>query len=240
MAITSLVDFRAYIKRKLGDPVMTIELHDDQIDDAITDSIQDLNYYNYGEGNFKDYFALNISAGQDEYSLSGEDINDVFDLVLSTDSSGRFNSQLFTPVNLFLSSENLLWTFANFDLVSYDIALTYLKEVENQLGLKFRVDYIPQQELLKIVPTPATDHMVLLQVYKKETALNLYNHHLVKKLSVARAMKQWGLHLTKYTMTLPGGGTINGEAILSQGKEDEVIWLKAMEDESEPIDFFVG
>jgi hypothetical protein len=80
----------------------------------------------------------------------------------------------------------------------------------------------------------------LLRVYKKEYAKNLYNHPLVKKLCVARGMQEWGQNLDKYSMSLPGGGTINGSAIIARGEALEEKVMENLKLETEPPVFIVG
>lgn len=238
MAVTTLSEFRDHIKRELGSPVITVELANEQLDQIIEDSIQDFTRYNYGEGLHKDYVVLNLIKDQTDYSLSGTDIEDVVDLILSVGSDGGINT-LFSPQNMLLSYEAIA-NVSNYHLADYYTAMTALKEIMNTFGLQFRVDYIQPQSLLRVVPTPTSNLTGLMEVYKRETAINLYNHTLVKKLATARAKVLWGTILGKYTIQFPGGGTANGTEIKADGQAMEEKAFDAIRNESESPDFFVG
>ena len=67
-----------------------------------------------------------------------------------------------------------------------------------------------------------------------------FNHILFRRLVVARAKKLWGLHLKKYALTLPGGGSINGSEIYSDGVAEEEKAFEAVQKEAAPAMFCVG
>jgi hypothetical protein len=53
-------------------------------------------------------------------------------------------------------------------------------------------------------------------------------------------MIQWGLHLIKYNITLPGGGQLNASTYLEKGERDEAAALESMRMESAPPVFMIG
>ena len=234
--ITTLPAMRDYIYNQLGAPVITVEIATTQLDQIIEDSIELFNRYNYGEGSHKDYLVINLSADTQDYSLSGQEVNDVVDMLLS-ETTGGLNT-LFTPINLFYNGQSPVSSSAY--LSDYYTAMTHLKQITDTLSTQFKVDYIQSQEILRIVPTPEVDLVAMIEVYKKETAQYLYNHILVKQLCVAKAKILWGGNLGKYSMQLPGGGTINFSEIKSEGKEELERVMVDIKAESEPIDFFLG
>jgi len=245
--ITSLSDFRGYIKRQLGSPVLCVEIDDSQLNDVIYDSIQISVRYLYGEAAYKDYVAISLSAGTSAYNLSavdGDCIEDVIDMEM-TSMTGSLNS-LFSLKNYAAAdifSQNLHdgsnWG-QGMNLANFQSTLIYADEVNMALGRTYRTDYQSPSQILRIIPTPDENGVGLLQVYRKEKTLNLYNHILIKNLAVAKSMKLWGLHLKKYQMTMPGGGTINGESIYQDGVREEEKAMEALKFESSPPDFFIG
>jgi hypothetical protein len=80
----------------------------------------------------------------------------------------------------------------------------------------------------------------MIALYKRTRAEYLYNNRLVKKLAVARCREQWGMHIRKYSVTLPDGITLNGDPLVSEGREDAEKWYNRMYEESEPPDFMIG
>lgn len=238
--ITSVSGMRDYIKIKLGHPVITVEISDDQLDWIISDSAEIVNRYMYGEASYKDFVAINLSAGQSEYDLSGENINDSIDILLTNTVDGGINS-LFTPSNAILGgNSDIIHNISEFQLMDYEMSMMYLKLIDNEFAVKYRIDYIQSQQKLLILPTPDEDMSGYLEVYKKETAENLYNNILFKTLCIAEAKILWGGILSKYSVQLPGGGSINGDAIKSDGKEEKEKVMEKIESEGEPTDFFIG
>lgn len=256
MAITTLASFRAYIRRSLGGgnpgdltsdrPTINVELSQAQLNQCIEDTVETVQRYLYGEGEYEDYVALSLIPGISAYSLSGTDIEDVVEFNIGYGTANGINT-LFTPANMVLGS-NLQYIFqgGGLALAGYEVAMNYLEMIEDMFTVKFRVDYRERQNLLVVNPTPTTAMVGLLKVYKREAAENLYSHPLVKKIAVAKAKMIWGIALSKLgDMQLPGGGSYKDFAnrIWQEGHEDEkeyIKQLKPFDGESEPVGFMIG
>ncbi len=238
LTIATQNDLRQYILRQLGEPIICVELSASQLDDVITDTIQDFQEYGYGEGNYEDFFQLTLTSGVDEYSLSGNNILDTTRYILPFEA-GNINV-LFTPTHVLLSETGLIHNLTTFGLVDHNAAQLILEEITTQFGIQFRVDWRPGREVLKVSPTPTAELIGILKIHRREEAQFLFNHRLVKKLATARAKKLWGEILKKHVITLPGGGTIQGAEIYSEGREDEKEILIQMKEESEPPDFTIA
>jgi hypothetical protein len=234
-AISNVEEFRAYVRTALGDPVVCSQIANTQIDQIIDDSVQEFQRYMYSEGAYESYLVFPVSAGVDTYTVSG--VQDV----TGVEFDDNYN------INVLHSDMNMLWSNGQWSnyllgghnemaLTSYEIAMQYLKDVRTTFGRMYRVHYREQAEILNLIPTPIKDGLALLRCYKKEDAENLYNHVLLKKLVVARSMIQLGINLGRYNMEMPGGGTVNHDAILQKGETDQEKILEQMRLESEPID----
>lgn len=242
--ITTSADMALYVKRALGYPVINVELSNSQLRDIMDDSADIMTRYLYGEANYADYLTFSVTSGTDEYSLSGNSVLDVFDFQFSTGTNG-INS-LFSPIHVLLYDD---WVVkgnypgngsSNLAMTSYQIDMDYLDNVKRAFGKEYLCDYWPQQQILKITPTPTEDLEGIIFVYRKENTATLYNHIFMKMLCVAKAKILWGSILGKFSMTLPGGGEINGTEIKSDGKEELEDVLKRIESEGEPIGFFIA
>jgi hypothetical protein len=172
------------------------------------------------------------------------------DFTLSTGTDGI--NTLFSPTHQLLyqdwvifgnypgGSGNSSSQHSGMNLAGYEIAMQSLNDIHDMFSIMYHAQYSDARQEILITPTPATAGTGLLTVYRKETAENLYNDDMVKRLCVAKAMIQWGRNLGKYEMTMPSGGTIKGSEILSDGKE---LLEKIMEDirmESEPLPFWMA
>lgn len=244
--ITSLAQFREYIKNRYGGGVggaINVELGVEQLNQSIEDAVQTFQRYNYGEGLYEDFMVLSLVPGVSAYTTSGANIEDVVGFSMSNGSSNSIN-QLFTPANLLLGgSFNVFNNGEGLSLTNYTIAQLFLRTIEDIFSVSYRVDYRELQQLLIITPTPAIPMIGIIKVYRKESAINLYNHLLVKKLAVAFSKQVWGTELSKYgSMTLPGGGTYGdfGNKIWEQGITEVEKLEDRMNNEGEPPGFTIG
>lgn len=245
--ISTLPEFRDYIKYALGEPVLCVEISNEQLDWIITDTIQLFQRYMYGEGLYEDYILLNVSPKVSAYALSG--VEDVVDLQLS--NAGGINT-LFSNTHQLLYNDwvvqgnypggpgNIPGMGGGNILSDYQGTMQYLEEIKNTFGRRYTAYYRGNRNELVILPTPETSGVCMMRVYKKDAAENLYNNILIKRMAVAKAKKQWGLHLKKYSLTLPGGGTLNGDSIYQDGVTEETELMESFRKESEPIDFYVA
>ena len=236
---------RKYIKRKLGHPVICVEIADEQLDDVILDCVQEASRYLYGEGTSKDYVAFPLTSGTSAYQLEC-DISDVvsFDYMSALDGINVLHS----PTHMLLYND---WvrdgnypggpgSYGQGSIVSYDIAMTYLKEIQNQFSVTYQAQYVEPSRTLTLLPTPREDGVGLLEVWKKTDIKYMFDHPLVKKLMIGRAMQQWGTNIGKYSITMPGGGTTNGTEIYSNGTMLEEKAFELIKTEGAFPQFWVG
>ena len=255
--ITTKSQMRDYIKLTLGAPVVQIELSDLNIDQIMVDSVQDFQRYNYQDGSYLDYIMLTTSAGVSEYSTTGildAQGNTVeFESIYSADFSFGLDgiNTLFTPTHMILYDQFVNKGFYpggfgngvgdnQFILTNYQVAMDYIKEVENMFGKKYRAQYIGGRKIIKIFPTPTDAMLGSIAVYRHEYAWDLYNHPLVKKLCVARALKMWGRNLNKYGGSLPDGISVNGQSIFQEGLEMEKDIMERIIGESGVLGVYIG
>jgi len=251
--ITSKQELKSYILHMLGYPVMQVELDttlDGQVDMIIDNAIQDFQELNSSEGNYLHYTSILVSAGVSEYSLSGHNIEAIYDLDLAMDLYGI--NVLFSPEHILLydqwvnkgnypggpgsrSSQN-----TGLVITEYQIAMQYVEQVKVMFGKQHTAKWHKEREILQIIPPPKQCGVGMIALYKRTEAEYLYNHRLVKKLAIARCKELLGLHIRKYGATLPDGITINGDALVSEGREDAEKWYNRIYEESAPPDMFIG
>jgi len=241
--ITTLAAMKSFVLRRLGSPVIQVELSDDQLEQCIEDAVQYFQNHSTGEGNYRDYIGFTIQNGVSAYDMSDTQIDAVIDVALSFTTDGIST--------LFSHTHNLLWhdfvtlggypggpggggNGAGMTLAGYEIATSYLDDVQDMFSRIYSAQYSSARKEMILTPTPDTTGIVLLEVFKKELAVNLYNNELVKRLAVAEANIQWGVNLRKYNMTLPGGGTMNWESIYQDGKDEKEKIEVRIVDEGEP------
>jgi hypothetical protein len=244
--ITNEAEFIQYLKLMMGNPVTNVEVADSQFSQCIYDSIQQFQEFNYGEGNVRDVLTINLKNGVSAYSLSGLNIDSVLDIQL-TNSIYNIN-QLFSPTHMLLYNQFQSGQYpggaglgGSSVLGNYQIQMMYLSEIQEMFQRRYVCDYSEWSQTLNVRPTPNQDDVGVLMVFRKESALNLYNHPLVKKLALAKARQLHAWALIKYSMSLPGGGNIGGgNDLMSRAVQDEKDTLDDIRLTGNPPLFFVG
>lgn len=243
--LTTLAGMKNYILSVLGNPVIQVEVADEQLDRIITDTIQIFTKYNTGEGNYEDFMRFTVSAGVSAYSTVGMNLASVVDIDLSFASRDGINV-LFSSQNQLLFED---WVVRGgplnnngqgMILSEYEVAMEYLNDVHNMFSIMYHAQYSDARQEILIFPTPVTAGTGLLNVYKRNSAEDLYNDNLVKQYAVAEAKIQWGSNLSKYDATLPDGTRLNGDKILEEGKAEKEKALLDIVGESEPPPFFMA
>lgn len=250
MAVTDLASARLYIKTALGggsigQGVLNIQISVEQLNQCIEKSIQTFQRYNHGEGTYEDFLVLTISAGVSAYSLAGSNVANVIDFDLANATQSTNINHLFSPANMILGNQFLGYLGGeSMALSNYQVMMNYLESINDLFGISFRCDYRELQELLIITPTPTESGYALIKVFRKESSSLLYNHLLIKDLSVALAKQIWGKILTRYgSMGLPGGGEnfSFGSKLWDEGKEEQKDIEMRMKNEGESfVGFIIG
>ena len=241
--ITSLELMKTYVLRKLGAPVVQVEISTDQLEQCIEDSIQTFQNHSTGEGNYRTYIGFTITNGVSAYDMAEHNIDAVIDIALSFNMDGIGT--------LFSNTHNALWndwvvhggypggpggggSGSGMVLAGYEIATSNMDDVEDMFSRTYSAQYSSARKEMLLFPTPNQTGTVLLEVFKKEAANKLYNNELVKMLSVAEAKIQWGENLGKYNMNLPSGGTVNFDRIITAGETAKEKAMERIIGESEP------
>lgn len=256
--IQNLDQFVDYVKLMLGGMVNAVEMSDEVIIQIIENSTLEIFRYLYEEATYLDYVAVTLSAGVDSIPTSAlrdmhgnivDNVHDVYNFQVSFGLDGI--NTMFSPTNILLydaytnkgnypgnygqSVDGGMLTMAN-----YEIAMGYLKLINNTFSKMYTINYRPQAEILEIIPTPKQNLLGILTLYRRESVESLYNHVLMQKLVVGRCMKQWGLILGKYNVTLPDSSTINYQMYLEEGKAMEQDAMERIQSEGAVCDFFIA
>jgi hypothetical protein len=252
--ITTLAEFREYIKISLGAPVICLELSDDQIDISIKDSIDYAYRYLYGEALYEDYMAFTVSAGVSAYTLD-DDIEDAFDLTFNASTTGSllFNAEWMMLNNSFNfygvggggglgggSGGSITSLGQGMGMAGAQIAYMYHNDIQNYYGALFSCKYRENRQELVVTPTPSSNGVGLISVWRRENCNKLYNHILIRQLAVAKSKKIWATNLKKYSITMPGQATVNGDVLYQDAIIEEDKALDSILSESTPPDFYIA
>lgn len=229
-----------WIMKKLGAPVLDVELETSQIVDNIDDSLQ-LFSRHAGDVIYRSAMVLTLTAGIDTY-----DIPTSVKTVLSFETSrsiGEGVNVLFSPLNQMYNLGFLNFFSGTFGagLATYEIGMQYLRNTERMLTAPFEVHFNKYEHTVKILPKPTEALFGVLEVYTEydpgTADSDIYNEYWIKWYSLALSKISLGRLWSKYLgMTIPGGATLNGSQMLQEGITEKLALEEMLvKTEGEPL-----
>ena len=230
MAIpTDRTSFVAFCMRKLGAPVIQVNMSEDQADDCVDQAL-----YYYGEyhmdGAIKTYYA---------YALTQDDVNNKY----ITLPDGIIGVNRMFPLGQAISTDALfnmryqfvmndLYSLANVSLVPYFMVMQHIAQLEEVLVCQTPIRYNRHQNICYIDIDQTTldaGMFIVLECYQTvdpDTYPDVWKDLWLQQYATALMKRQWGENLQKYNFQLPSGMTINGRDIYAQADAD----VKRLED----------
>ena len=242
--ITNRKDFKDYCLRRLGFPVIEINVDDDQIEDRIDDALLYWQDYHF-DGLQKVYYV---------HQITQEDIdNKYLDMSSIRDSSNNATevvgiTRVFpiqdssATVNMFDLRYQLrlneLYDFTSASYINYTLTQQHLRSLELQFTGEVPIRFNRAMQRLYIdwawgysEAPPGT--ICVIECY---TTLNpdfygdVWNDRWLKEYTTALIKRTWGENLKKFAgLQLPGGVTLNGDKIY----EDAIADIRRLEADME-------
>lgn len=239
-----------YALRKLGAPVIKINIDDDQIDDRIDDALNMFTEYHV-DATTKVYAVCNVTSdvlanGYFVMDPSIINVTKIFPILGSVSgSNGPENFNIF-DLNYQLRL-NELYDFTSADYVYYELAQQHIRTLEilftgeppirfNRYDSKLFVDGLKQIAVNGSIVV-AECYMVLPednQLFWNDVWLKAYATCLIKK--------QWGENLKKFgDVSMIGGTKLNGQQIWNEAVEEQAILeLRLRDTYEQPIPHLIG
>jgi len=229
---TSRAEFKEYCLRKLGKPVIEINVDDDQVEDRIDESIR--YYWDYHfDGSEKTYY---------KYQITSDDITNRYitlpENIIGVVSVFQISDPAITSDDLFniryQIALNDLYTLTNVSLVPYYQVMEHIALLQELLVGRQPIRYTRHRDRLHIdanwsVFTPG--QFLIVEAYEivdPATWSDAWGDRWLQNYTTAKVKYQWGTNLTKFTgMNLPGGVQFNGERILTDAQAE----IEKMENE---------
>jgi hypothetical protein len=235
-----------YCRRALGEPVVELNIDDQQVEDRIDEAIEYFRQYHY-DGVEKIYL---------RHQVTQEDINNksipIPDLVYGVTRVFNVAAGTSTSKSIFDLQYQLrlndLYDLTSTSVIYYSMVMSHLALLDqtlnghplyrfNRLGGRLYID----KDWGQVV---APDTYVLIECYRAldpEVATKMYNESWLKHYATALIKKQWATNLKKFSgMQLPGGVTIDGDK-LYQEAQDEIKELENdLLNKSAPLEFMMG
>lgn len=165
----SKADLAERIKRRLGYPVVKVELDPKQIFDSIDYARDKFVKWAVGQATAETFFTVLLSAGQNFYDLPVG----VVDVVDYYDQGATWGINTLFTVDNFLFSRGvydpLIWTGGYaYSLVSYHIARDFLKTVDRYTPSVYNYKYHPYTNQLEVHPAPPCGNSLEVPVSGRE------------------------------------------------------------------------
>lgn len=238
-------ELKQYCLRKLGHPVIQINVADEQLEDRIDEALQYFSEYHF-DGVQKTYLQHELTQTDidNEYITLSNDVLSVVRMypISSANSLGMFDIRYQMRLNDF-------YNFSSSMISYYDQVKRHMNLIQMVLQGEPTIRFNRHMNKLYIDCDWSTqfnegDYLVgeTYVMLSPTTYTDIYNNLFLKRYCVALFKQQWGQNLSKYdNFQLPGGQTFNGSQILQQATDE----LRQIEDDmetkySEPVDFMVG
>jgi hypothetical protein len=244
--ITSREKFKEYILRRLGAPVIDINVDDEQNEDRIDDALLKYRDYHF-DGMQHVYYPHRLTQTDidNEYITLPEDFVGVTRIFDINDSYGAMN--LFNiRYQLHL---NELFNISSVSVTPYVVAMRHIEFLEEVFVGKKPIRYNRNTDRLYIdmnwKDDTVANQYVMIDGYREvnpEENPDVWDEPWLRQYATQLVKRQWGEHLKLYEgMNLPGGITFNGQKIWDEAQEEiQKLEDTVINDYSLPVTDMIG
>lgn len=247
MAIpTSRDQLKEYCLRRLGKPVIDINVDDEQIEDRIDDALQYYRDYHF-DGTEHVYLRHQVTQ-QDKTNKyitldpSYIGVVSVFDIGDAVQSSNLFNIRY--QIHL-----NDLFDFSSTTYVPYVTAMRHVEQLEEIFVGKKPIRFNRHTNQLNIDMDWEFDvrvgEYIIVEAYKildPNVYTDVWGDRWLQRYTTAQIKRQWGENLKKFEgLQMPGGITFNGQKIYEEAVEEiEKLEAEMINSYSLPVSDMIG
>ena len=221
---TSRDTFKEYCLRRLGKPVIEINVDPDQVDDRVDESLRYFWDYHF-DGAEKIYYKYQVTdqTKTDRYITMPENVLGVVNLfpigqALNTNNLFNIRYQI---------ALNDLYTLTSVSMVPYYMAIQHIQFLEMMLVGQQPIRYNRYMNRLyvdmdwNIINTGDYIIAEAYQVVDPETWTRAYSDPWLQKYATCLIKQQWGNNLKKFgNMQMPGGIIFNGQTIYDEATQE--------------------
>lgn len=221
---TTRSEFKEYCLRKLGKPVIEINVDDDQVEDRIDESLRFYWDYHF-DGTEKTYYKHQITADDitNKYITLPENIIGAVRVFPIGDPSIRSDDMFNIRYQIAL---NDLYTLTSYSMIPYYMAMQHLGLISEMLVGQQPIRYSRHRDRL-YVDTKWSNYnageYLLIEAYEvldPDVYPEVWSDRWLQNYCTEKIKYQWGSNLTKFSgMQLPGGVTFNGEKIMTDSQQ---------------------
>lgn len=238
---SSFEEFKEYCLRKLGKPVIEINIDDDQLTDRVYEALKMFYDYHF-DGTETVYYAYipTVDDINNKYITLPDGFIGVVDVFSIGDPSVRADDLFNIRYQIAL---NDLYTLTSVSMIPYYMVMEHLALVTEFLVGKqpLRYNRITQRCYIDTDWNNFGEGMyIMLRAYAVLDAKewpNVFGEPWLQRYATALIGEQWGKNLIKFEgMELPGGVKFNGEKIYRMYHDERVeLEKRVIEDFSLPL-----
>lgn len=244
--ITTREELKDYCLRRLGSPVIEINVDDDQVEDRIDDAFQFYREYHYDA----------VEMVYLKHQFTAEDIQnqyiEVSDLVVGVTRILPFTSRsrgmdIFDIRYQILIND--LYSLMSTDLIHYSMVKTQLELINHLLVGQQPIRFNRHMNRLFIDCDWNQDsrvgEFIIVECYRildPEQYRDVYNDMFLKRYTTALIKRQWAENIKKFSgVQLPGGVTLNGDNLYVEATNEITKIEEEIQSKFElPVDMFIG
>jgi hypothetical protein len=248
---TTREEFKDYCLRRLGDPVIKINVEEEQVEDRIDEALEFWHEYDF-DGVEKLYR---------KHEVTSTDITNGY-ISLPTDFIGvtriypitgnKVTGNIFSAkYQFYLNQVPFLFGGSGPPLAmsTYYTTRSYLNMVDFLLEGEKSVRFVRHKNILRLdldaSEVLSAGDWLLIESYRKidvSENSSVWTDIFLQRYTTQLIKRQWGINLKKFDgVQMPGGTTFNGQQIYDEAVQEIAKLEDEMQDKwSRPVDFFVG
>ena len=254
--ISNREDFKQYCLRRLGFPVIELNLDDDQIEDRIDDALQYWQDYHF-DGTQKVYYIKKITQSDvnNKYlslSEAKDSSNNALDIIGVTRIFPVQDSQ--ASISMFDLRYQLrlneLYDFTSASYINYTLTQQHLRTLELLFSGEVPIRFQRHMQRLYIdwawgATEAPVGTVVIAEAYANidpSVYQKVWNDRWLKEYATALIKRSWGNNLKKFAgIQLPGGVTLNGDKIYEEAVgEIEKLESEMQTEYGAPLEWFLN
>ncbi len=241
---TNREELKQYCLRALGQPVLEVNVDDDQLDDRIDEALQKYYDYHY-DAQRRVYLPVQVTEIDiaNGYVTLTDDViavTRILPLTHSWSAINMFNMKYQMYLNDF-------YALYRADSMQYYVEMQqYLTTLDMLLNGVQTIQYQRHGNRL-YVETKWSEKIqagmyMMVECYVRVNNTEVWNDFWLKRYATALIQFQWGANLAKFDgMQLPGGVTINARQYIDDAENDLRLLEEELRNTHElPVDFFCG
>lgn len=224
--VTSREELKDYCLRRLGFPLIDINISSEQLEDRISDAFQLYTEYHYDAVETLYWVHEVTQEDVDNRYLTVDD--GIIGIVRLFPLGQTWTKSYMWDIRYQLRLHEL-WDFTSVNMSNYTITMQHLRSLELLFTGEVPIRYQRHTNKLYLDLAWGTTELpvgtnIVLEGYKMidpDLYIDVYDDRILKQLATVMIKRQWASNLQKYQgITLPGGIQLNGDKLYEEATRE--------------------